>query len=415
MPQLISHPWKNGGDDPKLPVVMTLDNGHVLIVADADTDADGSPDAKIIDPKYGDTQSALGSDNGWKGKGPYVDAKAIPYFVLPMNWREVTGIKCKLGDVAKLTYKGKSVFAIYADTGPNSIIGEASVAAVVALGINPWNAEGQIVRGIDHGVSYEIIPGSADLSITRTFETIQSYGMSLFGEPPASVIPGFFKDIRRIELGKTKEGVPTFIAHGKEGPMFGMQFKSTLNLMTFLEAMPNAEVDPSGATWPAAQLQDIVGNVLTPAGSTNAFRFMNFFDVYYDLVREEVERWFAPMNEGSAVHNGCVAHQVSCLKLCNLPCPDLGTMESINVDYFVNWAISQGWTMVHNRNAMEPGDICVSGPSAQPKEIDHVYCFVSYLNSDYAEVLHNQARGRAMRSLDGVGCGVWRYAMRMPD
>ncbi|VEA66468.1 Uncharacterised protein [Serratia plymuthica] len=54
MPKLITHSWKNhkvSPDEPNIPdpVVMIKDDGHILIIADADTDADGSPDAKEID------------------------------------------------------------------------------------------------------------------------------------------------------------------------------------------------------------------------------------------------------------------------------------------------------------------------------------------------------------------------------
>ena len=113
MSRNINHSRKNGGDNSSNPVVVVLDNGHVLITADADTDADGSPDADRIDGT-GQLQTALGKDNGWKGDGDYVNARIIPYYVLPGNWKEVTNVSSKLGDIAKISYNNKTFYAIYA-------------------------------------------------------------------------------------------------------------------------------------------------------------------------------------------------------------------------------------------------------------------------------------------------------------
>jgi hypothetical protein len=90
----------------------------------------------------------------------------------------------------------------------------------------------------------------------------------------------------------------------------------------------------------------------------------------------------------------------------------LNTLAAINVDYFVTWALKAGWTKVIAMDSMKPGDICVSGPAVS--DWDHVYCFVDYIDVDNAYVLHNQAVGVAKRSLAGVGCGKWRFALRMP-
>ena len=181
----VNHSYKNGGDNSAKPTITVLDNGHVLVVSDSDADADGSPRATTIDPSSGQGQTSLGAPT-WRGKGPYVNSETIPYFVLPMNWQDVTGLPCKLGDIAKLTWKDKSVYAILADRGPNTLLGEASIAAIEALGGNPWNsAHTKIVTGIPHGVRYEIIPNSANLARTVDAASIQQYGYELFsGEKP---------------------------------------------------------------------------------------------------------------------------------------------------------------------------------------------------------------------------------------
>ncbi|MDR6609077.1 glycoside hydrolase family 75 protein [Pseudomonas synxantha] len=163
----------------KAPVLTVLDNGHVLVLSDAATDADGAPNFKDIDEKHGQLDTSLRRSRGWKVDGEFVNALTIPYFVLPGNWKKVTGISCGLGDIAKLSFNGNFAYTIYADVGDEESIGEASVRAIEALGGNPW-LNHKVVHGIDYGVTYEIIPGSAKLEITRTFDEIQQYGRALF-------------------------------------------------------------------------------------------------------------------------------------------------------------------------------------------------------------------------------------------
>ncbi|WP_083676657.1 glycoside hydrolase family 75 protein [Pseudomonas sp. ATCC PTA-122608] len=176
---VITHPWKSSKDpnDP-LPVVTVLGPKHVQILSNASTDTDGAPNAPDIDPT-GQVETSLRLSNGWLGEGEYVNSLVIPYFVLPGNWKEVTGIPCYLGDIARLTYKTYTVYAIYADVGGVKRIGEASVCANQALGCDPW-INGKVRVGIPYGVYYDIIPGSANLADTRTFDEIQAYGSSLF-------------------------------------------------------------------------------------------------------------------------------------------------------------------------------------------------------------------------------------------
>jgi hypothetical protein len=68
--------------------------------------------------------------------GTYVDARKIPYIVLPPEFMNQFGVA--LGDLAMVTNQrnGKTSFAIFADVGPRGKIGEGSVALAHALGIN---------------------------------------------------------------------------------------------------------------------------------------------------------------------------------------------------------------------------------------------------------------------------------------
>jgi len=67
----------------------------------------------------------------------------------------------KPGSVAAIIYKSKVVYAVFADEGPNNIIGEASYATAKALGIDPNPATG----GVDSGVTYIVFPGKIPSTI----------------------------------------------------------------------------------------------------------------------------------------------------------------------------------------------------------------------------------------------------------
>lgn len=416
MSRVINHSWKNGGDESSNPVVVVLDNDHILITADADTDADGSPDADTIDGS-GQRETALGKANGWKGDNEYVNARIIPYYVLPGDWEDVTNESCKFGDIAKISYKNKTVYAIYADVGPDSIIGEASIATVEALGHNPWNNQHTaIVSGISHGVTYEIIPQSSNLAQTVNFETIQAYGKTVFGETPQPTPSGIQKSVTWLELNRSDDRNPAITAYADADPKYTRFYQTKESLIEFLQAFPNAHTALVAENKPIPACPDLTGIIQPPIETASAQKFVTFFENNYAAVRNEVEGWFIDdipeQWSTDAVTNGCVAHQVSCLYLCDLPHPTLDTIPSVNVDEFVDWVLSHDWTKITSINSLKSGDICVSGPTSS--DLDHVYCFVDYIDAENAQVLHNQVFGLANRSLVGNDCGEWRFALRMP-
>src|SRR5882724_3921588 len=88
------------------------------------------------DPAPGFYVSATSlEDPSLKARDPrrYVDAESINFFVLPGK----LGLGVKLGDFGVVIRPEKSDYdyAIYADIGPASKIGEASIALAAALGI----------------------------------------------------------------------------------------------------------------------------------------------------------------------------------------------------------------------------------------------------------------------------------------
>ncbi len=113
--------------DPHESIIKILENETVYLKSDMSADADGSPRAIEIDPGNAQLETSLRRTNGWRGEGDNVDAEKIPYFVLPGNFRTVTNIRCKLGDMALVRYKNREVFAIYADAGPKTLLGEGAI------------------------------------------------------------------------------------------------------------------------------------------------------------------------------------------------------------------------------------------------------------------------------------------------
>jgi lysozyme family protein len=143
----------------------------------------------------------------------------------------------------------------------------------------------------------------------------------------------------------------------------------------------------------------------------NAKKFVEYYKGNYSKVRAKVEEWFVGKHSPTATKNGCVAHVYSCLWLCSLDRPKVDTMESINVDYFFAWALKNGWSKVTDMSKLQPGDVCVSGPS--DKDFDHVYTFLEYVDAKNCYCLDNQKFDSHVRALKDGSCGEWRFAIRM--
>jgi hypothetical protein len=85
----------------------------------------------------------------------YIDSASIPFLVLPGNHSN----GAKLGDVALVlnTVTSDNCFAIYADVGPQTKIGEISMRLATALKLNHNPKSGGIVL---HEIAYLVFPGS---------------------------------------------------------------------------------------------------------------------------------------------------------------------------------------------------------------------------------------------------------------
>lgn len=133
---------------------------------------------KMSDPApgfYVSTTSLCDKSKGLADPARYVDAESIPFIVLPRSHGSdaLTG---DLGVVINLKTQ-QHVGVIFADIGPKGHLGEASMAAARAIGIddNPRSG-GQADR-----VFYLVFPGSGDRKPLPA-STIKSRAESLFAE-----------------------------------------------------------------------------------------------------------------------------------------------------------------------------------------------------------------------------------------
>jgi hypothetical protein len=148
--------------------LLRLKGGALYILADMDIDADGSPNAKKIDPGNGQLETSF-SFPGQSGQAQFVDAEKVPYFVLPGNRdpakRLATQMGIRSGDVAAVVFKDKVEYAIFADSGPADKIGEGSIKLAQSLDHDPFilrNGKRIVARSIPRDVIYIVFPGSRD-------------------------------------------------------------------------------------------------------------------------------------------------------------------------------------------------------------------------------------------------------------
>jgi hypothetical protein len=134
--------------------VGTLPTGELVYQSELQLDTDGWPDGK----NQGD--STWQPDTTFRyGDGSYVNANAVPYFVLPGTWYAQFGIK--VGDLGALVFKDKLAFAVFADVGPKGKLGEASLELFRQLGEERLRPNGRVINsGMGGGVTTIVFPGS---------------------------------------------------------------------------------------------------------------------------------------------------------------------------------------------------------------------------------------------------------------
>jgi Fungal chitosanase of glycosyl hydrolase group 75 len=128
--------------------------GAVFWKADMDIDCDGAVTARCNT----NTDPSFLPGTALEPGGRPLNAETTRYMVIPQGTGTFNYSKhnIKLGAVVAIVYKKKLTFAVFGDTGPKNIIGEASYATAETLGIHPDPATG----GADSGVTYIAFKGT---------------------------------------------------------------------------------------------------------------------------------------------------------------------------------------------------------------------------------------------------------------
>ncbi|WP_329054875.1 RICIN domain-containing protein [Amycolatopsis sp. NBC_01488] len=130
-------------------------NGAVFFKADMDIDCDGVRTTQCNENTdccfYPDTAFHTSTDQP-------LNAAQLPYIVLPQptsTW-DYRNYGIDGGSVVAVIYHDQVTYAVVGDTGPTSIIGEASYATAANLGINPDPKNG----GTEGPVTYIVFPNT---------------------------------------------------------------------------------------------------------------------------------------------------------------------------------------------------------------------------------------------------------------
>ena len=129
--------------------------GAVAWTSDMDIDCDGQMSDQCnlgTDPSYMDQTAATDSN------GDPLDAATLPFVVIPGRSARFDYLDAGLGmrSVVAVIFDGKVEYGVLGDVGPQAIIGEASYAMAVSLGIDPDPSTG----GVSGGVAYIAFTGT---------------------------------------------------------------------------------------------------------------------------------------------------------------------------------------------------------------------------------------------------------------
>jgi hypothetical protein len=128
-------------------------NGALFWKADMDIDCDG----KTTTQCNSQTDCCYQNDTAFHNNADQpLTASVTPYIVIPNDFHYSGLDTTNGGNVAAVIYNGKIQYAVFGDTGPTDIIGEASYACAAKLGINPDPSNG----GVGGGVTYIQFIGS---------------------------------------------------------------------------------------------------------------------------------------------------------------------------------------------------------------------------------------------------------------
>lgn len=296
-----------------------LPDGTLVMQTDLDTDADGSPNYKKLDPKYGRPGTAY-CYPGMPDSA--LDAEKVPYIVMPgtkndagkLVFRELGFAK---GDLTAVLWGGRLRFAIFGDVGPEDKIGEGSVRLVTDLGYDPFNSDGEIVRGIPSNVVTLLFKGSAikDLKPANAEASIRAKAAEIFATLGGVVDP-LGNALAANAALKSSFGAAVAAAasaHGAEEDAepwsrSNAAHKFIYNYLLFHYAREALRLKL--LSMPKSERFDFVGDLLlgqfsyfTSSNTSGPIASGNIFTVAADLVENAEEEFSAAWKDGKTTAN----------------------------------------------------------------------------------------------------------------
>jgi hypothetical protein len=157
--------------------LATLPGGELIFDSELQLDTDGS-DVSVGDQFHQDQTSYRYAD------GSSINANKVPFFVLPQKSQWMTNLGIKLGDIGAVVYEDKLAFAVFADFGPQTKLGEGSVELHRRLGFERVKNNKIQDVGIGPGVITIVFPGSGPSSRLSGQQSLLDYietnGKTLF-------------------------------------------------------------------------------------------------------------------------------------------------------------------------------------------------------------------------------------------
>jgi hypothetical protein len=149
--RMVSTHVYTGGTNASVPICALT--GAVFFNADMDIDCDG----RMTPGKCPGPDPSYLPDTAFHNlQDQPLEAAVTPYVVIPSDFAYAGLDTVNGGNVVAVVYNHQLEFAVFGDTGPTDIIGEASYACAQNLGIDPNPATG----GIGSGVTYVVFVGA---------------------------------------------------------------------------------------------------------------------------------------------------------------------------------------------------------------------------------------------------------------
>jgi Fungal chitosanase of glycosyl hydrolase group 75 len=161
-------------------ILALLPGGQLFFDSELQLDTDGAPELTGDPTQQSDTSLHYRD-------GKPINANRVPYFVLPLptSWPKQFGIG--LRDLAAVIFGGRVTFAVFADFGPKTLLGEGSVELFRQLGEERVRPDGRVRDvGMGPGVITIVFPKSgapADIeNEDALLSALNSRGPNLFQE-----------------------------------------------------------------------------------------------------------------------------------------------------------------------------------------------------------------------------------------